>query len=186
MKNALDMNPEEPFTSFFAGLEVFPILDLEATKITGISQKLLMRYERVGLVSRSVVNEQRPISAIKNFNFYDIFRLEIIRRLYLKTFVGEALLEELLDDLLDTFALEIDQILSYRQRCTNHEIGGLVAVQFMERESEWRQFWLLDGERLDPLRAAQMCVGIWLATFDASAQVICDFKACCRIIPSHV
>ena len=178
--NALNENIGGAFTSFFAGLEIFPILDSEVTQITGISPKLLSRYEKCGLISRSVINGQRPTAKISRFGFYDIFRFELIRQLHLNLFLGDAMLEENLDELLDTFALEIDDMLSYNQRRSKDEIDVLVVSYFKEREREWRQFWLLNGERLDPFQAGRVCVGIWLATFDASAQVILDFKASVR------
>ena len=176
MVNALLTSTEGAFTSFFPGLEVFPILKSEVIQITGLPLELLTKYEESGIISRSIVNEQRPSAKINNFSFYDIYRFNLIRHLHLSLFTKNAMIDDLVDEILDTLALEIDEIISYEKRRSIDQITASLAAYFKERNSEWRQFWLLNGDVFDSFLAARVCVNIWQATFDSSAQVILDFE----------
>jgi hypothetical protein len=110
------------------------------------------------------------------FNFYDVFRYKLVSNLCLSPFVNHEEVNDLLDELLDDFHLEIDKITSGFGMLSTIEFVKSIEIHFIDREALWRRFWLLEGDRINTFCAAHACVDIWIKTFDVARSSVSDFE----------
>ena len=160
------------FQHFFSGLESFPIAKPEVARILGQSESQIAFYERRGIISRSVENEWRQDINFASFNFFDLYRLAIIQRLYLFSFCGHEAFENLMDEFLDEICLDIDQALCDRRLPKVATIRNNLFFWFFDRTGVWKRFWLLDGEPYDAMTAANTSLWTWITTFKAASREI--------------
>ena len=165
----------KPFYHFFPGLETFPIAASEVATILGQPQSQIAFYQKRGIVSRSVENEWRRDLNFSFFNFFDLYRLAIIQRLYLLSFCGHEDFENLMDELMDEIYLEADQALCDRRFPKVSGIRRNLIFWFSSRAVVWKKFWLLDGELFEPVTAADISLWTWIKTFEEAGRKIRGF-----------
>lgn len=167
--------PESQFASYFDGLESFPLTEVEAARIMDVNPDALTAFINRGLITKSVRCKIRKSQALSFFNFYDIFRMELIKKLHVSALAENMVLASLLDELLDEFMLQIDQALSGHSKFSIKDMIDILELHFEERQSFWRECWLLEGEKMVPSKAAHICVRVWIETFNITASQIAEF-----------
>jgi len=176
MSDVIMYKPESDFTSYFEGLEKFPVTEAEAARIMSVNSDILTTLLNRGAIVKSLRCKLGAVRAFSFFNFYDIYKAMLINELHISAIRNNPSLNSLLDELLDEFMIQFDKYIFDDSKLSISDMIKALEHHFEERQSLWRALWLLEGERMDPSKAARICVNVWIETFNITTIVICEFR----------
>lgn len=157
------------FKHYTSDLHKIPFSDEEGQKILGISKHQYDRAIQTGVIKKSLSIPYRFDLSIKFSNFYDLVEYSFLSSMQLLPFQQQEAVMEVLSDVLDQFAITIDEQISYGLE--EIEIKGLVKI--IEELASYHapilsQYWLYEGEKFCSHRFSSLCVEIWCMVFEKS------------------